>query len=327
MKRKNQIEGLRAIGCLLVFLSHTVYRYARLYQGDFELSKVATIFRFFGDYGVLLFFIISFYFMGNKKNKENLDVLLIKRYIKLWIPYVISISITYIMEQFLDLHGRCVSFKQFLLNLTMVHELRGIPYVDRAHWYIFTILVLTVWILVIENTLKYKVTAYFGLMLFAQLVLLLKPDKAFYFQSTYISIAVFVIMIRFLLESDKRISWHNCYICVVTVVALAITVYNKGIAYGLFTVAFYAVFLLCYNNKLPLMGNKVFVYIGSLSLYIYLIHQNVSYMILNTISGVTGSYHSWYFIFCIPFVYILAILIKVAADTIFRLINPLVKKL
>ena len=230
-------------------------------------------------------------------------------------------------EQFMDLSGRSVDMKTYLVNLSMFQSVLGFEDVDGAHWYLFSILILSVWIWLIENTLKYKVLGYLVFLLFIEYSSYIYPKCNIVFQTQYASIAVFAIMLRYLVESKRALIKHNMLVGFVAIVSMLLIFYHYGLMYTILCIGFCSLFLLCYYQKLDFFQNPLLVYIGSISYYIYLIHQNVSYMILNTLSKLFGNYHLWYLVICVPIVWGLSITIKMLSDKIYALLNPVKNKI
>lgn len=307
MKKNMQIEGLRGIGCLMVFLFHVTFRYCDIYQKEYVLPDWLSLFKEFGTYGVLIFFIISFFFLGNS-NTGTMIKLLLKKYYKLLIPYIISISITFCFEQFLDLKGRTVDVKTFLVNLTMLQGLLGVEDVDGAHWYLYSLLVLSAWILVIEKKCKYRILGYFCWLMVTELSTALDlPERIF--QTRFTGVAVFVIMCRYIVDNESK-HVEKIFTILVALIALADTIVRHGFSYAVALIFFLGIFLLCYYSRLPFLENCFWIYLGEISLYVYLIHQNMAFMIQNTLSTAFGSFSLLYCFVSAICVWMLALFIK-----------------
>lgn len=53
----------------MILLYHLLYRYCEIYREDYNIAGALGLIHSFGTYGVILFFIISFFFMGINKMK------------------------------------------------------------------------------------------------------------------------------------------------------------------------------------------------------------------------------------------------------------------
>lgn len=259
-KRNKQIEGLRGIGCLMILLYHLLYRYCEIYREDYNIAGTLGLIHSFGTYGVILFFIISFFFMGNKQNETNIIITYLKRYYKLLVPYVISISITYLCEQFMDLPGRSVDLKTYLINLTMFQSLFGYRDVDGAHWYLYTLLIMSAWIILIESMPKDRPLLYLCFLILDEGMGYIGIAERL-FQPMYACIAVFVIMIKYYI--DYRKENKNCFIIVLNaVISLGFIVYHHGVVFGAIFLFLVALFMLCYYHKLQFVQNSALVYMS-----------------------------------------------------------------
>ena len=59
----------------------------------------------------------------------------------------------------------------------------------------------------------------------------------------------------------------------------------EGMTNGLFTIFFIAVFYLILNNKMQWLKSDTLVYLGALSFPLYLIHQNIGYVIIQKLES------------------------------------------
>ena len=161
-ERNRQIEGLRGFAILIIVFFHLIYRYSVLYQVDVEMQKKECLMSWWGDFGVLIFLIISIWYLYPEKEKDNRVLTTLKnRYIKLWPAYAICITITFLLSGTGYLPGRAVGLKTYLINLTLLEGvIPGVDYVDGAHWYLTTLLLITFWMLLINRWCRESDWAY-----------------------------------------------------------------------------------------------------------------------------------------------------------------------
>lgn len=91
--RNKQIEGLRAIGVIMIVLFHYIYRFNELY-GDASAFSVLSQ---WGSIGVGLFFMMSGYFMfgGSHKAYETLFQYYRRKVGRLYAPYLPAIIVIF----------------------------------------------------------------------------------------------------------------------------------------------------------------------------------------------------------------------------------------
>ena len=319
-KRNFQIEGLRGITCILLVLWHVIYRYNQIYYAESNFFSSLKMFSIIGEAGSICFLIISIWFMidSNRKLNEEKTVvsILYKKWMRLWRPYLLSISITFGLSRFLALPGRSVDVTTYLINLSMLEGfIPGINYVDGAHWYITTLLVIIFWVTVIEKIFKGNPFGYiFWLILSENMEYI--PYGLFLgniLQCNYVNIILLVIMLKkvYLNIIDKKpFRMEEKIEVILLFINFVLILFRHDIWYTLHIILVLTLIICCMKNKIPIFENKFLVSIGNISYYLYLIHQNVSYMIQNLLVEWFGDYRIWYCIpaFCV--VFLLAIFIK-----------------
>lgn len=269
-ERNAQIDGLRGIMCLLIVLYHLVFRYQQLY-GDPEVHPFLLI-QYWGRFGVAVFFAISAYFLYSDHLLESgLLHFYKKKFFRLWCPYIISISITYLISCLYTLPGRGVTIKDFILNLFFVNGFVGIEYVDGAHWYL-TVLISMIFVVGIinkigiqEKCLTYIIWILCGIICYSTF---LRPILKF-FGGSYIALTVSGIMIhRIILERKRK---ESSFVLGIALISSLIMGIDTFIIDCLACLLLY----LAARGKAMLFKNSFLVFIGTSSYTIYLIHQNI----------------------------------------------------
>lgn len=83
---------------------------------------------------LLLFFIISGYFIFDSARASGTKHFLANRAIRLYPAYWLAVILTFTVVAIFGLPGRETSFLSALVNLTMLEGYFGIPYVDGVYW-------------------------------------------------------------------------------------------------------------------------------------------------------------------------------------------------
>ena len=276
--RIKELDALRGLAAMAVVLFHYVYKYNMEY-GNGETPHVFE----FGQYGVHLFFMISGYviFMtvDNLKSWTKFAGL---RFSRLFPVYWSAIILTYIVVSLFGLTGREISWKAFLFNFSMLQELFVVPHADGAYWSLLPELMFYVLMgfLIRFNAINHIRTVnmiWLGLILTSQY--LTYPETVIKLLNLKYG-ALFVAGIEFyLLKKEKNstgtaliyLSWALAYFTVDDLVPFLVIS------------AFYLLFIGLHFNKLSILNSKLLVFLGAISYPLYLIHQNIGYVLMNLV--------------------------------------------
>lgn len=285
MKTNNRIlelDALRGLAALSVVLYHYTTRYFKLFDPKFE-----NYFEFnYGNMGVELFFILSGYviFMSLNRTKNPIEFLY-KRFLRLYPVYWICMIITFICVKSVGLEGREVSFSDFLVNFSMLQFGILIPSVDGVYWSLFHELMFYCLMALLINLIKGRHLNYFIICW-----LLLSIINHFY-QIKVISVLLnlvyaplFAAGICFYKLSINQNSKSNilmitfCFLSymLVSEAHLDRWLYEVVIIFG-----FFIIFYLNSIGKIKFLAVKPLIFLGKISYALYLIHQNIGYIILN----------------------------------------------
>jgi peptidoglycan/LPS O-acetylase OafA/YrhL len=127
-----EIDSLRGIAAIIVLISHYTWAY------DFHYHILAQHpFHFpYGDMGVQIFFIISgFVIFMTLKRVKTIKEFIISRFSRLYPTYWLCIIITVVATMLFPIPtlGH-YTLKEILLNITMVAGLFKIRYIDQVYW-------------------------------------------------------------------------------------------------------------------------------------------------------------------------------------------------
>lgn len=139
VKERNQnIEALRGIAIIFIVVFHFLFRYFEIY--DLEPLCNNIIVNNFGTLGVGLFLTVSGLFLVSDRDSGKFFKPLLRKFLRLWPTYFCCVTLIFLVTRFLPLEGRTVSFGTYIINVTMLNGFVGVSYVDTAHWYLTTIL-------------------------------------------------------------------------------------------------------------------------------------------------------------------------------------------
>lgn len=312
-ERNKQIEGLRGFAILIIVFFHLIYRYNTLYHGDMGMQITGLLMSWWGDFGVLIFLIISIWYLYPEKEDNNRMLTTLKnRYIKLWPAYAICITLTFLLSRMGYLPGRAVRLKTYLINLTLLEGfIPGVDYVDGAHWYLTTLLLITFWMLIIDKWCRESCWVYMIWLLVCVVFRFLPEPFSIggkFFASEYVGVVIFVVSVKRIKWEDISRAWkENMAGFIMSFIAMAYMVAVKGFGYGCMMCVCLGIFIICYRRKGRLFEKYIFTYTGKISYPLFLVHQNVSYMIENFFVERFGTYRLMFVIPAFAVSYCLAI--------------------
>lgn len=325
-----QIDGLRTIGMLMILTFHYGYRFFEIYGGPlFEPIK------YWGNMGCVLFFLISSFFIYKKDEEHELCLKdeLKKRTNKLWTPYVISISITFIFLSIYPLEGRNVGIIEYICNIFMINGFIGVDYVDGAHWYLTYLVAFNVVACILKKNKLSKNDAVYWLWLILNILVLLSANffgqvigkilsvLRIFLGGNYAGVLISGIVLKRMID-DRTCSISKMLLLFSCVVFTALL---QNYSIGLFFVGCLIVLFYVYRGKIRMLKNPLFSCIGAMSYYIYLLHQNIGYSILKKLMCWGGLEYYYIYVLIVLIVIIgLSVLLKRACfyiNTVMQITN------
>ncbi|MEI2356051.1 acyltransferase family protein [Mesobacillus zeae] len=283
--RLNELDALRGLAALAVVL----YHYTTRYEAIFGHAKTSYFGFNYGNLGVNLFFMISgFVIFMTITRTNNVTDFAKKRIIRLYPSYIVAVIITFVAVKLYDLGGRGVTLFDGVFNLTMLQGfLPGvIDHVDGAYWSLKVELTFYIIIgVILFFGLKQRVYLLSILWLISTSIFqvldaitggyIITKALVFYSIADYAHLFIAGIMF-YLLKTENQLKYHLLIgLCLIYEFAL-----NDSKA-SLFVTMFFGVFYLLINGKLSLLNNKILTFLGAISYSLYLIHQNIGYIIIN----------------------------------------------
>lgn len=273
-----ELDSLRGIAALAVVLYHYFYRYNELYGNP----ESALFWLYFAKYGAQFFFIISgfvIYWTLNRVEKP-LDFI-VSRFSRLYPVYWIALIITFAAMKMWGLPQKQLPYTDAFSNLLMFHEYFKIPHVDGVYW-----------------TLTVELTFYFWMF---TLFLLGQLNRAEFLLIPVVALAVLQSMgVLALPEFIEKLFFINhvsffiagiCFYKIVhkianraTIVILLLSVLPTIKIFSLKHFCVFCIFYLCFyvavSGRLKFLTIKPLIFFGAISYPLYLIHQNIGYLIL-----------------------------------------------
>jgi peptidoglycan/LPS O-acetylase OafA/YrhL len=136
-ERVNEIDLLRLLAALAVVFYHYGFRgYAADNMTHMPYPALAPL-AMYGYLGVQLFFMISGFVILMTASSGSLKSFVISRVVRLYPAFWVCCTITFLVCLLWGGTLYPVSFKQFLVNMTMFSGFVGVPAIDGVYWSLF----------------------------------------------------------------------------------------------------------------------------------------------------------------------------------------------
>jgi peptidoglycan/LPS O-acetylase OafA/YrhL len=278
-KRLIELDGLRGIAAISVVLFHYFYRYNELYGH----TNISINWAQWGQYGVQLFFIISGFVIYWTLNKVRSPAdFIVSRFSRLYPVYWFCALITLFSINLFGLSGREIDINHAIWNILMFHQYLGIQSIDGVYW-----------------TLAVELTFYFWIFCF---FLIGQLKKAEVFFSSFLILAIMdssgyidlpkalqhILMLEHISFFIAGICFykivnelHNKWTYGILFFSLITTIATFSLILCIVFFCFYLVFYLAITKRGKFISCRPLLFLGGVSYPLYLIHQNIGYIIIN----------------------------------------------
>jgi len=283
--RYQELDSLRGIAALSVVLFHFTFGY----DNGFNIISDNRFYFRYGYLGVHLFFLISGFviFMTLEKTKKPIDFI-VSRFSRLYPAYWAAIISTVIITIIMSVPSQqgIFTFKQVLVNFTMLQFWFKIKDVDGAYWTLAVELTFYAIIWVIFLIKKQQYIEWFCIiwLVLSVLFAIIDIPLAGYIKAILILkyAPLFVGGITFYLIKRKKAKLYYHVLVLCSLCTEYFLLYQSGsvfIIYAVITLCFVLFYLFVYN-KLVFLTNKIFLFFGAISYTLYLIHENIGTAII-----------------------------------------------
>jgi peptidoglycan/LPS O-acetylase OafA/YrhL len=299
-----QINGYRAVLCLLVVLFHFCVRFFQIYYSTNYAESV-----WFPDITIVVmtFFVISGFFLSYHGFKK----FCLEKIVRLYLPYAITLLIIFPITYFTNAPTK-VTGLDLLYNLLVAPlASRNVSYVNGSDWYVFQLIqFFAFWIVfnVIAKAAKKPNLLFIFMSIFSVLCLssiVLGENQTNVFLKVYVYLfrgrMIFICLGYFFRlffntfptkETTKadfaKSTVLLCFSFAVSELYLAMR--STYWANALYFLPFIGIFVLTVYKQLRFFEWAPFQIVGSSSLFIYLIHETAGYVLLNAIYVSSGQY-------------------------------------
>lgn len=285
--RYNEIDVLRGCACLSVLLYHYTYGFD---NGLNQITEERLYFRF-GYLGVDLFFTISGYAIYKSiSNIEEAWLFIYKRVLRIyptyWIAIMCTISMTYLFP--VPFLPNRYSLNSICVNLSMLQSMYGVDNIDGVYWTLFVEIKFYMLIVVLLILRLKKYIEYICIMWI--IICAIDLDFDYYKKdiiNNYLIISNapnFILGILYYKINEKKSRDEQLVYLLIftTIIFETYKVYKNGNLFAeyIFIVISNLIFLLIALNTLKLPKLEIIRKIGIASYPLYLVHQNIGYIIM-----------------------------------------------
>lgn len=287
MKQKNNIwEMFRGIAAISVMFHHYTERYDSLFGhiSDWPLQSL-----YGGQYGVCMFFIFTGMFLMPSLIKcDNFGLYLKKRALRLYPYYIPCVIITFVCMLIAPpLPGRETSLCDFIANLTMFQSYIGFRHVDGAYWTLAVqllvyILMGSIFFVFKKNRKRFLfvILLWFLLDLALSIIDLLFGLSMFSTVLLVRTIQLFVQGILIWYISTEEIKRYKIVSQVALLLSPLYSLFYYSLNYTLFNFIIVGVVYCLTMKRCSYSKTNIFTFLGSISFPLYLLHQNIGYLII-----------------------------------------------
>ncbi|ETZ21741.1 acyltransferase [Pedobacter sp. V48] len=280
MVRLKELDVLRGIAALNVVIFH----YTSKFRMNFGHNYPSKFDWEIGRYGVELFFMISgFVIFMSLQGKTSLEDFAYKRFSRLYPTYWICVFITFLIVNLSqDPKMETNSISVLLMNMSMIQGVFGIKNVDGAYWSLVPELFFYAFmgaLFQLRLLTKMRTIAVIWLTLMISNSLFTLPFGAYLLNLQYGMF--FLAGILFYKIKFDGGDWREHIL--IGFCFLAGVIENPTlICFGVFSAIFCLFYLFVYD-RLTLLTWKPFVFLGYISYPLYLLHQNIGFVLMRKI--------------------------------------------
>ncbi len=294
--RVNELDLLRFCAAMSVVLFH--YAFMGYYaQGDVSVmaySPLAGLFKY-GYLGVHFFFMISGFVILMTASRASLRAFAISRIVRLYPAFWACCTMTFVAIVFMGGSHFSASLHQYLVNMTMLGEFFGARPIDGAYWSLFVEIkfyALVAVVLIMRRIDQAQI--FLILWLIVSIALELRPIGKLRYLLVVDYSALFIAGAECYLIRSQGLSPTKLAIIVLSwclavdqalkqrhaLEAFFRAELSTNAVAGIISI-FYLVMLSVALRSTGLLAKKSWRLTGALTYPLYLLHQNIGYMIFN----------------------------------------------
>jgi peptidoglycan/LPS O-acetylase OafA/YrhL len=294
-QRVNEIDLLRFIAAMMVVFYHYAFRgYAADNMTSMPYLSIAPLAKY-GYLGVELFFMISGFVILMTASNGNLKKFFVSRVTRLYPAFWICCTLTFIATLLLGNGHFSATPSQYLINMTMLGEFINVPSIDGAYWSLFVEMrfYALIAILMYFNKIAKVETYLIGWLAISVLFEIVPVYKLRYiflvdYSAYFIAGAtLYLIWSKSLSPSRTAVltaSWGLAIYQALQSLAKFQTTYKSTLDMATVIVIitlFFVILFMVSTRKTGVLGNGSWTVLGVITYPLYLIHQNIGFMLFN----------------------------------------------
>ena len=290
-KYYDQITGLRGIFCVAIVVYHLFFRY----RGLEAFGLIPNIAIVWGG-----FFVISGFFL----HYENVKQYWVGKITNIIIPFWLAVTIIYIIRIIFE-KGYSSNIVTLFLNYLVFPNFVGVELVDGAHWFVEKLIYFYIifWFINICGGKKWRMllNAYaigccISIFLISNNTNVVKLIKVI-FDSRFLFLIFGINLSRY----KKEVKNDNMIVLIINLLMICywFIVYTHW-SNCIYFILILAIIILSLQGKLRFLTNRILLLLGTSSYFIYLLHQRIGYIIIE-------SFDEYYFGFAIAMITVLII--------------------
>jgi len=280
-----ELDALRGIAALAVVAFHYTTQYGLLFGHTTPLGFGFPA----GNYGVNLFFLISGFviFMTLERTRNAMDFV-VSRFSRLFPAYWAAMALTAIVVYTLGMPAQRLPLHDLLLNLTMVQQLLGSEHLDGSYWTLqvelFFYAQMLLWFM-LGQLKRIHLIILLWLILAMGYGEVVQHRMHFSYLARELLIlqhipffALGILFYRLHTRPDENpLNYAMMGLCLIAIGIVKPPVF-LWVAVGCC-----GIFLLFVNNLLSWMRGAFFVFLGSISYSLYLLHQAIGFALIHAL--------------------------------------------
>jgi peptidoglycan/LPS O-acetylase OafA/YrhL len=289
-----ELDALRGFAACGIMLYHYTIRYGELFERPASggVSPESP----WGQLAVHLFFMISGFviFMTLERTRRPLDFV-VSRFSRLYPVYWAAVLVTSVVLLAAPLPGRTPTLGQALINLTMLQRWLRTPSVDGVYWTLavelaFYAIMLGIYGLGRLSRIERLVVPCLIAQAIAAIVVRLGDFKLPAIVSTTFLVPYAHLFIAGIIFFHVRGDGLNRRRIALLAGCLGVHALFYGFLQAVAIALLFGVFLLMAFGRLGFLAARPVVFLGGISYSLYLIHQNIGYVIIRALHGLPMSW-------------------------------------